>query len=96
MKKFIRCLPCYGSGQVLGGGMIQKDCEECDGRGKIEETIDDMEYLKVRSTESYDNAINKIKSLHPSISDEKAKELFENELKEIDKQENKQKKNRRD
>lgn len=37
MSKLIRCVPCGGSGIVMGGGMMMKDCFECDGRGKIHE-----------------------------------------------------------
>ena len=32
MKK-TRCNVCNGSGKVMGGGMMIKDCDECDGLG---------------------------------------------------------------
>jgi DnaJ-class molecular chaperone len=30
-----RCIPCGGSGIVMGSGMINKDCEYCYGSGKV-------------------------------------------------------------
>lgn len=33
------CKCCRGSGSVLGGGMMELHCEECNGRGKV--TVND-------------------------------------------------------
>jgi len=85
MKNVKKCIQCAGSGIVMGIGMIQCDCHNCNGKGKVEEAIDDIEYLEVKSSESYNKAIDQIKSLDSSISDEKAKELFDEELKKIEK-----------
>lgn len=85
MKNFKKCNQCAGSGVVLGAGMMQWECHNCEGRGKVEEAIDDIEYLEVKNSESYNKAIDQIKSLDSSISEEKAKELFDEELKKIEK-----------
>lgn len=74
MKKFVRCAMCYGSGRVMGGGMIQQDCEECDGLGKI-------------PIDAYNQAISEIKALDPNMNDERAKEIFNEEMKKIEKKE---------
>lgn len=68
MKK-LRCATCSGSGKVMGGGMIFYDCEECDGKGKI--------YIK---EESYEQAKEKIKALDETLTDEKAKNILDEEL----------------
>lgn len=31
----LRCHGCSGSGYVLGGGMIRKEHDECNGTGKV-------------------------------------------------------------
>lgn len=30
------CRTCYGSGKIMGGGMIKKDCPNCAATGKRE------------------------------------------------------------
>lgn len=85
-----RCNICYGSGRVMGGGMMMQDCEECDGTGKIvfiENEIEELEKLKAKQDESYAKAINEIKDLDPSMTDEKAKEIFDEEFKKLEKEE---------
>lgn len=32
----MRCHGCYGSGKQMGGGMIQKKCDNCEGTGHID------------------------------------------------------------
>jgi len=79
----IRCQSCNGSGLVMGGGMLTKSCENCDGSGKKDDgnvTIQD-----IKETESYKNAIVEIKKLDPSMSEEKAKEIFNEQFKKLDK-----------
>ncbi len=86
-KSKVRCKTCYGSGKVMGGGMMQHDCDECDGTGKIvfiEDDIKELERLKAKEEESRQKAINEIKELDPNMSDEKAKEIFEEEFKKLE------------
>lgn len=71
------CTACYGSGKLVGLGMMKEDCHQCDGKGKIFE--DELEELKVLHKDKYDKAIDDLKGL--GASDEKAKELFASEFK---------------
>lgn len=32
----MRCHGCYGSGKMMGGGMMQKRCDTCEGSGRID------------------------------------------------------------
>lgn len=48
-----RCIPCYGSGKIMGGGTILQDCEYCDGRGKVEKPEDDIDYLLKQQSEKH-------------------------------------------
>lgn len=85
-----RCNVCYGSGRVMGGGMMQHDCEECDGTGKIyfvENDIAELEKLKNEHNKSYDKAIKEITNLDPNLSEEKAKEIFDEEFKRLEQKE---------
>ena len=34
-KAIVNCQKCYGSGKVLGGGMMPWTCDGCDGSGKV-------------------------------------------------------------
>lgn len=74
-----RCSICSGSGKVMGGGMMLWDCDDCDGNGKIL-----IIETTVQETESYNEAIESIKALDPSIDDDKAKEIFDEEFKKIE------------
>jgi len=80
MKEYKICLSCYGSGKVLGLGSMQQECEQCEGLGKIYEIKDEIEELNIRHTASYNNAIEEIKTQIPDISHEKAKQIFDDEL----------------
>ncbi len=33
----MRCHGCYGSGKMMGGGMVQKRCDACEGSGVIDD-----------------------------------------------------------
>lgn len=75
-----RCLSCNGSGRVMGGGMMMADCDNCDGRGKIQEADDELEYLQLKTTDSFKNAIDKIKKIDNTLSDDQAEKIFKDEL----------------
>lgn len=86
----IRCKACYGSGRVMGGGMMQQDCDHCDGVGKIifiEDEVAELEKIKAKQDESYKKAITEIKDLDPTMTDEKAKEIFDEEFKKLESEE---------
>lgn len=69
---WIRCNACVGSGKILGGGMMQRDCWDCDGRGKVE--VD----------EKYQASIAKIKG-DSNLSDKDAKQLLDDEVSKLKK-----------
>jgi RecJ-like exonuclease len=89
MSEKIRCKDCGGSGRVMGGGMMMWDCETCDGVGKIRKVDDEVADLEMRQTASYRKAIEEIKNMDSSITEEKAQEIFDRELKLIENEENK-------
>lgn len=77
-----RCLPCNGSGKMMGGGMLTINCEHCHGVGKIEEPEieNELDYLQMQSTESFKKAIANIKALDKNITDDEAEKVFKSEL----------------
>ena len=79
-----RCTPCGGSGKVMGGGMMIHDCQPCKGSGKVSEAIDDIEYLQVKETESYQNAIKNIQKMDSNLSQEEAEDIFKSEFDKLD------------
>lgn len=75
---FARCQPCYGSGQLLGGGMVKVNCEHCEGTGNT---------FKVdKKSARYENAIKDIKITNKMLTDSQANELFFEEYAKIDKE----------
>lgn len=78
----VRCNTCVGSGKVMGGGMMQQDCDDCDGRGKI--FINEEQKFEIdKNSKHYKEAIRNIKNIHEGITNEKAEEIFEDELQKI-------------
>jgi hypothetical protein len=88
MAKRTRCTVCNGSGKVMGGGMMPAECDECEGLGRVAIVQDDIEELNVRMTESYKKAIDEIRAMNSSITEEQAKKMFDQELEKIEKKEN--------
>jgi hypothetical protein len=78
-----RCIPCAGSGKLMGGGMMINDCDHCRGSGKITQPNDEIDYLQLKTTESYKKAIDSIKSSDDKITHEKAEEMFKEEFDKI-------------
>jgi Ribonuclease G/E len=66
-----RCPSCHGSKKMMGGGMLIKDCDVCNGSGNI-------------STE-LNASIDAIRAIDPQISEEKAKEILKQEMDDLDK-----------
>lgn len=79
----VRCNTCVGSGKVMGGGMMQQDCDECDGRGKL--FIDETKKFVIdKNSKHYKEAIRNIKALNKNISHEEAEDIFEEEMVKLD------------
>lgn len=73
----IRCIPCGGSGKVMGGGMMLQDCDHCHGAGKV--IIEEIDYLK-KDSESYKKAKSKLKKLDKKLSDDDAEKILDDEI----------------
>lgn len=95
MSERKRCKDCNGSGKVLGGGMMQTECDTCEGRGRIEVIKDEIEELNKRSEERIKRAITEIKASYSKISDEEAKKIFDEELEKIEKENNSDKRKKK-
>lgn len=78
MKK-IACADCAGTGQIMGMGMMNKDCPNCDGIGKIIHHEDEIGYLteKMKSSDGYQSAKKRLMDQDETITNEKADELLE-------------------
>lgn len=81
MAKYKRCIPCGGSGKVMGGGMLIVDCGDCNGYGKIEECDDEIEYLTFKQSESYQKAVKDITEANPGIEQSKVETMLNEEIK---------------
>jgi hypothetical protein len=75
-----RCKICQGSGTVMGGGMIYHDCLECKGSGKIQKPENEISYLQIKQSETFQNAIKEIKSIDPKLSNDDAEKLMEKQF----------------
>lgn len=70
-----RCVACYGSGKMMGSGMIQHDCDACDGVGKVDKT----DYA---ASEVYKEARDEIMREH-NISESEAATLLDNAINKV-------------
>lgn len=72
MAKFTRCSSCAGSGRMLGGGMIQRNCDNCDGSGKLSHVDDEMGYLELKQSQRFEEAKDQLKKEFPTMTDNDA------------------------
>lgn len=85
MKKTL-CKRCYGQGTILGGGMMQTECTECDGIGHLFDNASvpkDNKNSPDKRSKSYKEAIGKIKALNPDLSDDEVRDLFDREYEKL-------------
>lgn len=74
-----RCRLCNGCGEILGMGMVKKDCDECSGTGsKIIE--DDIDYLMQKNSNAYVSAVSKIMNLDQKLTLSAAEKILDEEL----------------
>lgn len=81
-----RCWACGGTGDLMGSGMMLKECHHCDGYGTLDEskTKKVVEVVKVdKRSKSYKEAIDKIMRLHPDYTREQAVAVFDSEFDKI-------------
>lgn len=84
-----RCNACYGSGQIMGGGMMHVECPCCEGMGFVFKDSRKKKVIVIdKQSKSYREAIKKIQSLNEKISDEQAEKIFEHEFNNISKKDN--------
>lgn len=76
-----RCQPCHGSGRLMSGGMVFKDCENCQGKGKIKtlETTE-FDYLELKQSERFQEAKDQLKKEFPDLSDNEADKFMSDAL----------------
>jgi DnaJ-class molecular chaperone len=77
-----RCQRCAGSGKVMGGGMMMQECDNCEGIGKLFVSENEIDFLTMKQTDSYQQAKGKLKAADTSITDEKAEELLDKAMTE--------------
>lgn len=82
MQNRERCQPCTGSGRVMGGGMIIKDCLECSGKGYIIVPDNELDFLAAKQTESFIAAKNRLMKKQKGLTEEEADKLLEKALKD--------------
>ena len=78
----VRCIPCSGSGLAMGGGMLTKECEHCEGRGKIETKTRTKELLN-KENKHYKKAVKELMSLDPKLNQKDAQEIFDAEIEKM-------------
>lgn len=71
------CSLCAGQGQIMGNGMIMKECSQCDGHGDYEPSTKYNAQKINKRSKAYKQAIEEIMALNPSISRVEAAKMFE-------------------
>lgn len=75
-----RCSPCYGSGKIMGGGMItQPDCPHCHGTGKFIQTSS-IDFVEAKKTKGYLSAKKRLQKRIPGMEEKAIEELLDKEL----------------
>lgn len=77
-----RCQRCAGSGKVMGGGMMMQECDNCEGIGKLFVPENEIDFLTMKQTDSYQKAKDKLKAADTSITDDRAEELLDKAMTE--------------
>lgn len=61
----------------MGGGMMMADCDNCDGEGKVKVVEDDIDFLTIKQTESYQKAKKRLQAKNDNLSDDEAEKLLD-------------------
>ncbi|HLX54646.1 MAG TPA: hypothetical protein VKR58_11925 [Aquella sp.] len=75
---FLICIHCGGTGKILGGVKVGKDCIECFGTGEM-----DAKPKIDKASHHYKNAVKKIRKLN-KVSNEEAERIFEEEYQKLE------------
>lgn len=81
MAESTRCLYCQGSGEMIGGGMIRVECDQCEGTGKPLPRLE-IDYKKAKQTKSYKSAKARLKDKNSNLTDEAAEKILDAALEE--------------
>lgn len=54
----VRCFHCQGSGKIMGGGMIYHECDECNGKGKVNAPRHRDDSVSVNNSNNLNNNIS--------------------------------------
>jgi hypothetical protein len=65
---------------MMGGGMMQRNCDHCDGTGKVVKQIEDV---LAKDTEAYKELLAKVKVIDISLTDAQVDEICATELAKI-------------
>jgi RecJ-like exonuclease len=77
-----RCPSCGGSGTMRGGGMMEEECKQCDGKGQKDFVEDDINFLEEKSTEKYREAIDEIKR-DTNLSEGDSEKLLDKQIRKL-------------
>lgn len=61
----------------MGAGMLSKDCEDCDGQGKIKEITDEIDYVRMKKTEAYQSARKRLNDKYPDLSKDEVEVMLD-------------------
>ena len=77
------CVPCGGSGTLMGGGMMMWDCDNCDGTGKITKQ-EPVKFKLEKKNPRYKKAVKEIQKLDPNLSEADAQKVMDDELAKVE------------
>lgn len=76
------CVRCTGTGRIMGGGMIYKDCHLCHGSGKLKPEPKKLAVVVDKRSKTYKDAIAKIMEASDVSKDEAAR-IFDEEFEKL-------------
>lgn len=74
-----RCMTCVGSGKIMGGGMIYRECPDCNGEGTISPA--EPKVTVNRRSKAYKDAIAKLEET--GLSKDEAVKVFDEEFERL-------------
>ena len=75
----MRCKACFGSGEIMGSGMIMIDCPKCNSV-----PIKSNKPVLDKRSKSYKVALKELHALHPKKSKDEIAAIFDEEFNKIE------------